>query len=116
MKEKRVLHTEQLSVGYGKDVIVRDILLQANAGELLCLIGPNGAGKSTILKTLIRQLSPLEGVVCMDGQPLQTLSYRELARKSAAVLTGRVNPELMRCEDVIAAGRYPYTGRLGLLS
>ena len=116
MKEKRVLHTEQLSVGYGKDVVVRDILLQANAGELLCLIGPNGAGKSTILKTLIRQLSPLEGVVCMDGQPLQTLSYRELARKSAAVLTGRVNPELMRCEDVIAAGRYPYTGRLGLLS
>lgn len=116
MKEKRVLHTEQLSVGYGKNVIVRDILLQANAGELLCLIGPNGAGKSTILKTLIRQLTPIEGVVCMDGHPLQTLSYRELARESAAVLTGRVNPELMRCEDVIAAGRYPYTGRLGLLS
>ena len=32
------------------------------------------------------------------------------------VLTERLKPELMTCHDVVATGRYPYTGRLGILS
>ena len=31
-------------------------------------------------------------------------------------MTGRPAPELMRCGEVVAAGRYPYTGRLGVLN
>ena len=34
----------------------------------------------------------------------------------AVVLTERMRPELMTCHDVVATGRYPYTGRLGILS
>ena len=34
----------------------------------------------------------------------------------AVVLTDRMKPELMTCHDVVATGRYPYTGRLGILS
>ena len=41
---------------------------------------------------------------------------REIARLSAAVLTERPEPELMTCFDVVSAGRYPHTGRLGILS
>ena len=54
------LSTEDLSVGYGKSAIVDGIRIRVGAGEILCLIGPNGAGKSTILKTLIRQLRPMD--------------------------------------------------------
>ena len=111
-----ILRTEKLTVGYGDHPVVREIGLRAKAGKLLCLIGPNGAGKSTLLKTLIRQLPPLSGAVLLDGEKLETLHERELARRSAAVLTGTPTPELMRCGEVVAAGRYPYTGRLGVLS
>ena len=41
---------------------------------------------------------------------------RELAQKLSIVTTERINPELMTCWDVVSTGRYPYTGRLGLLS
>ena len=34
----------------------------------------------------------------------------------AVVLTERMRPELMTCHDIVATGRYPYTGRLGILS
>ena len=34
----------------------------------------------------------------------------------AVVLTQRAKPELMTCYEVVAAGRYPYTGRLGILT
>ena len=110
------LSTEDLSVGYGKTAVVSGIRIRVERGEILCLIGPNGAGKSTILKTLIRQLAPMDGTVLLEGRSLTDLKERELARKSAAVLTGRISPELMTCEELIAMGRYPYTGMLGILS
>lgn len=110
------LSTEGLSVGYGRTAVVDGIRICAAAGEILCLIGPNGAGKSTILKTLIRQLQPMGGTVLLENTPLPDMKERELARKSAAVLTGRIAPELMTCEEVVAMGRYPYTGMLGILS
>ena len=111
-----ILRAENLTVGYGDHPVVREIGLRAEAGKLLCLIGPNGAGKSTLLKTLLRQLPPLSGAVLLEGERLETLHERELARRSAAVLTGTPTPELMRCGEVVAAGRYPYTGRLGVLN
>ncbi|MBO5638430.1 MAG: ABC transporter ATP-binding protein [Oscillospiraceae bacterium] len=110
------LSTEDLSVGYGKTTVVNGIRIRVETGEILCLIGPNGAGKSTILKTLIRQLLPMDGAVLLEGTALTDLKERELARKSAAVLTGRISPELMTCEELVAMGRYPYTGMLGILS
>ena len=109
-----ILSSERLSVGYGGHAVVTEISLRAEAGKILCLIGPNGAGKSTILKTMIRELEPVGGAVFLEGRNLGEYRERELARLSAAVLTGRPEPELMTCEDVVAMGRYPYTGRLGI--
>ncbi len=44
------------------------------------------------------------------------MSGKEVARKLAVVTTERIRPELMTCEDIVATGRYPYTGTLGILS
>ena len=111
-----LLYTDRLSVGYGDKTVIRDIALAARPGQVLCLIGPNGAGKSTLLKTLIRALPPTGGAVYLAGRELGGYRERELARMSAAVLTTRPEPELMRCFEVVSTGRYPYTGRLGILS
>jgi len=108
--------TKDLSVGYHGSCLIHGISLTVQRGEIVTLIGPNGAGKSTILKTLTKQLEPLGGAAYLDGKSLAQLSYKDLARQTAVVLTQRVDPELMTCWDVVAAGRYPYTGRMGLLS
>lgn len=110
-----ILETEKLSVGYGDKAVVSDIRLLAEPGKLVTLIGPNGAGKSTLLKTLLRELPPLAGAVLLEGRPLVGYPPRELAQREAAVLTGRPAPELMRCEELVALGRTPYTGRFGRL-
>ena len=116
MAETDYLYTEGLSVGYHGVPLIQDIALSLKKGEILTLIGPNGAGKTTILKSLIKQLEPLGGVVCLDGQEMKAMSGKELSKKLSVVLTERVKPELMSCEDVVATGRYPYTGRFGVLS
>ena len=116
MWEKDYLYTEGLSVGYKDVPLIRDITLGLKKGEILTLLGPNGAGKTTILKSLIRQLAPLGGAVFLDGRKTSTISGKEWSRKLSVVLTDRVRTELMTCEDVVATGRYPYTGRFGVLS
>ena len=115
MKEP-ILFAEHLNVGYKGEIVIGDIRLEAIPGQILTLIGPNGAGKSTILKTITRQLDPIGGVITLEGRDLNTLKERDIAKSVAAVLTGRPTPELMTCWDVVSSGRYPYTGRLGILS
>ena len=116
MNHTPILRAVDLSVGYSGRAVVSGIDFSAFPGRLLTLIGPNGAGKSTILKTLTRQLPPLGGSVTLEGKELGRYRDLEAAKVLAAVLTGRPRPELMRCRDVVEAGRYPYTGTLGLLS
>ena len=114
--EEFYFYTEGLTVGYEGVPLIKNIEIRLKRGELLTLIGPNGAGKTTILKSIIRQLAPLEGMVYLDGKKMRELSGKELSKKLSVVLTGRVRPELMTCEDVVATGRYPYTGKFGVLS
>ena len=108
--------TKNLTVGYDGQPLIRDITINGEMGEIVTLIGPNGAGKSTILKSITRQLKLIAGTVTIDHQGLDAYSYKELSTKMAVVLTERMKPELMTCRDIVATGRYPYTGRLGLLN
>ena len=108
--------TENLTVGYNGKPLIRDIDLELEKGKILTLIGPNGAGKSTFLKTAIRQIPAVGGKVFVDGRELHDWAPREFAREVAVVLTERIRPELMNCAEVVAMGRYPYTGVFGKLS
>lgn len=107
--------TRGLSIGYHGVPVIRDISLKIQKGEIVALIGPNGAGKSTFLKTVARELPPISGQVLLEGRPLQSFSYKALSRKMAVILTERIRVELTTCRDIVATGRYPYTGRLGVL-
>ena len=121
---------KDLSVGYNGNSLIRDINIGINKGEIVTLIGPNASGKSTILKSITRQLQIIGGKVYFDDRNLKVvggnvffddtsllkLPYKELASKMAVVLTDRIKTELMTCHDIVATGRYPYTGRLGILT
>ena len=114
--EEFYFYTKGLTVGYHGVPLIKDIELCLKKGEIMTLIGPNGAGKTTILKSIIRQLKPLGGVACLDGSSMEKLTGKELSQKLSVVLTERVRPEMMTCKDVVATGRYPYTGKFGILS
>ncbi len=107
---------QDLSVGYNRKTLIHDISINIKKGEIVTLIGPNGSGKSTILKSITRQLRLIGGKVVMDGGDLMDLSFKELSTRMAVVLTERIKTELMTCHDIVATGRYPYTGKLGVLT
>ena len=114
--KKFLCETQELAIGYSKTPLAENIALGAKPGQILTLIGPNGAGKSTLLKTLAGQLAPLGGTVLLDGQDLTAYTGPDRARKLALMLPHTHRTELTTCFEFAAAGRIPYTGRLGILS
>ena len=72
--------------------------------------------KSTILKTITSQLRAISGVVVLDDKELNSMSEKDIAKKMSILMTKHPKTELMSVRDMVSTGRYPYTGRLGILS
>ena len=116
MNEKALCTARELAIGYGKTPLLSDICLGVQPGQILTLIGPNGAGKSTLLRTLAGQLAPMGGTVLLAGKDLTAYTGTQRAQKLALMAPHSRRMELTTCFDFVSAGRYPYTGRLGILS
>jgi len=110
-----VLAAENVAVTRGGKTILRDVSLQAHAGEFVAVLGPNGAGKSTLLKVLAGLMKPSSGQVMLDAKKLSALSKRQLAARRAYLPQ---NPHLewpISVERLVALGltpRLPATGGL----
>ena len=64
---------------YGeKRKILKGISFSVPAGKKVAVVGPSGAGKSTIMKLLFRFYEPNSGEICIDGQPISTLTQDSL--------------------------------------
>ncbi|MDQ1737594.1 MAG: branched-chain amino acid transport system ATP-binding protein [Pseudonocardiales bacterium] len=61
------LAVEQLSVGYGRSLIVKSVSLRVGAGELVVIVGPNGSGKSTLMKGISGVLPATSGRIVIRG-------------------------------------------------
>jgi branched-chain amino acid transport system ATP-binding protein len=76
----------RLCAGYGGVVVVRDLDLHVDAGEVVALIGPNGAGKTTTLLTLSGDLPTISGEVEFLGAPARSPLF-ERARRGMGFVT-----------------------------
>ena len=115
MSGQNYLEAERLTVGYDRKPLIEEISLAVRRGEIVTLIGPNGAGKSTILKSIARLLAPISGSVFLDGQSMKNLPGKEIAEKMSFLFQDRFHPRYLSCYEVVAAGRYPYTGLMNRL-
>ena len=111
-----ILKTSALSIGYENKTVVSNINVSLNEGDIIALIGPNGAGKSTLFKTFSTHIKPLGGKIELFGKDLMSYSPKERAKMLGIVLTERPDNMFLKVFDVVAAGRYPYTGMFGKLS
>ena len=110
------LKIEEAAVGYGRRIVLDNINLTLTPGEIVSVIGPNGSGKSTLLKSIINELNLIKGVITLGDKDINAIDRREMARNISVLMTDRIKTELTTCYDVVALARYPYTGRMGLLT
>ena len=102
-----VLAAENITVTRGGKTILRDVSLQAHAGEFIAVVGPNGAGKSTLLKVMAGLLKPDAGRVMLDADMLASLSTRQLAARRAYLPQNPLLEWPISVERLVALGLTP---------
>ena len=108
-----MIRLNDLTIGYGRRILLQHASATIPAGELVALVGRNGTGKSTLLRAIAGLGERLGGEIRLDGHSLETLSPQQLATTVSFVTTERVRIPNLRCEDVVALGRAPYTNWIG---
>ncbi|MDH3948167.1 MAG: ABC transporter ATP-binding protein [Gammaproteobacteria bacterium] len=106
-----VLESHKLGVCIGGQQICRDANFEFRAGECWGILGINGAGKTTLLHTLAGLRPPANGHISLNGNPLQHMSRRSIARQLGLMLQDTPDPFPATVLDTVLIGRHPHLSR-----
>jgi len=111
---------EQVSFGYDRDMVLKDINLEVHKGEILALVGMSGGGKSSLVSLIPRFFDVKQGQVLTDGTDIREFAVADLRRQIAIVTQEPIlfndtirnniaygNPAAAE-EDIVAAARAAY--------
>jgi ABC-type cobalamin/Fe3+-siderophores transport system ATPase subunit len=102
------LQGHELRLAYDERVIVDDLSVTIPDGAITTIVGANACGKSTLLRALARLLRPQHGAVLLDGQVIQSLKTKEVARRLGLLPQAPIAPEGITVGDLVARGRSPH--------
>lgn len=108
-----MIELRDFSIGYGERKLLADVNVTVESGKLTALIGRNGSGKSTLLRAIAGLNPRYEGRIMLAGHDIRDMRPQELSKTIAFVNTERTRIANLRCEDVVAIGRAPYTNWIG---
>ena len=103
-----MLEIKNLTCGYGKDTVLRQVSLRVDFGEFIGIIGPNGSGKTTLLKVITKIVAPWQGEVLIEGVNVHSLTYQDMACKIAVVSQMPDPGSRMSVEEFVLLGRIPW--------
>ena len=74
------LSTKGLYKQYGKRMVVQDVDLDVNKGEIVGLLGPNGAGKTTTFYMITGMIKPTKGKIFLDKNNITNRAMYQRSR------------------------------------
>jgi len=110
-----MIQLKDLTLGYEQRTLLEKVSAHITGGQLVALLGRNGTGKSTLLRAVMGLEKPQNGEIILHGNNIASLKPEELARNISFVTTDKVRIANLRCRDVVALGRAPYTNWFGQL-
>lgn len=111
-----MIELKGFSINFANKSLLTDVSASFPSASLTAVIGRNGSGKSTAMKTICGLNPKYDGTILIDGRDLKNISALEMAKKLSYVNTQRPRMSNLKCRDVVALGRSPYTGWNGRLS
>jgi iron complex transport system ATP-binding protein len=108
-----MIKLDNFAIGYDGRHLMSDVTTEFLPGTLTALIGRNGSGKSTLLRAIAGLNRAYSGDVVLSGVNQRKLVASEIAKTLAFVTTERTRIANLRCMDVVAIGRAPYTNWIG---
>ncbi|OYQ34437.1 heme ABC transporter ATP-binding protein [Flavobacterium cyanobacteriorum] len=103
-----MLEAYKISYAHRKSLILQNIDVSVNYGELLVIVGPNGAGKSTLLSMLANEMGKNEEPIFFKKKTFEEWDEKELAHSKAKFSQNNNHDIPLSVKDVVLMGRYPY--------
>jgi lipopolysaccharide export system ATP-binding protein len=75
-----ILQTENIYKKYKQRMVVKDVSVQVEQGEIVGLLGPNGAGKTTTFYMIVGLIKPYDGKVLLDNTDITTMPMYKRAK------------------------------------
>lgn len=72
-----MIKAKNLKVGYEQKIIIEDLSIDIEKGQVVSILGPNGSGKSTLLKALSRMIKPKSGEIYIENQKLTDIKIKK---------------------------------------
>ncbi len=98
---------------YRQEWVLQDVSLQVARGEILGILGPNASGKTTLLGVLQGILKPERGRVLLEGQDIQTMSRKKVAKTLAVVPQETILTQSFTVLEMALMGRHPHLSMMG---
>jgi iron complex transport system ATP-binding protein len=106
------LSAESVTLAYDQRVIAEQLSVEIPDHSFTVIVGPNACGKSTLLRALSRMLKPNRGRVLLDGQVIQSMPAKKVARTLGLLPQSSIAPDGITVADLVGRGRYPHQGIL----
>jgi iron complex transport system ATP-binding protein len=110
------LSTDELSIGYGEALIVKNLSIEIPDKKITTIIGPNGCGKSTLLKAITRIISHQSGNILLDGNDISKVNTKLLAKQMAILPQTPESASGLTVGELVSYGRFPYQKGFGRLT
>lgn len=110
-----IVSIEKLLIGFPGRILLPPLTAGIRRGELVSVIGYNGVGKSTLLKTLAGVTDRMGGSISINGRDISVTGRKKMAMTIGFISTETIDVPNMTVFDLVATGRYLYTGWLGRL-
>ncbi|PAE44502.1 ABC transporter ATP-binding protein [Bacillus sp. 7884-1] len=110
------LSTDELSIGYGERLIVKNLSIEIPDKKITTIIGPNGCGKSTLLKAITRIISHQSGNILLDGKDISKVNTKILAKQMAILPQTPESASGLTVGELVSYGRFPYQKGFGRLT
>ncbi len=103
-----LLEVVKLCSGYGKSLVVDNVSIKANEGQVVGIIGANGSGKSTLLKTVVGLIRPFSGEIIYNEKSIASLPVDQINRMGVGYVPQVNNtfPNLSVRENLRIGGYY----------
>ena len=111
-----MIQLKDFTIGFENRRLLDNVSISFRQSKLTALIGRNGTGKSTLLKAICGLNDDYKGEILIDGENIRKIPRNRFATLLAYVNTQRPRMSNLRCKEVVALGRSPYTGWNGKLS
>ncbi len=70
-----LIELNNVTLGYEKHIVLRNININIEEGDFICVVGPNGSGKSTLIKGILGLIKPIKGKIKYNGLKQNFIGY-----------------------------------------